>query len=134
MSLPAPAGSRVVVVFLAARTAFGLSMLAGVLRSLPTLWYLPLSREFVFGPKPQAFAMEYFGRTLTSFVIGTAVAVLVWMLSARPGVARFLQKPANVYSIAQVAALALLIDVSYFGWFFWTQPITPLDLPPGCVP
>lgn len=134
MNNEAPAGARVVVTFLAARTAFGLSMLIGVVRALPTLWYLPLSREFVVGPKPAGFAMEYFGRTLTSLVIGATVAGVVWFMSSRPAIGRFLQKPANVYSIAQAAALALIVDVSYFGWFFLTQPVTPLTVPPGCVP
>ncbi|MEZ4306443.1 MAG: hypothetical protein R3F14_00120 [Polyangiaceae bacterium] len=120
--------------FLAGRTSFGLAHLAGAAGGWPIPWYLPLSRAFVFGARPPGFAMEWYGRSLASFAIAAAVTAAVWALSARGPLARALGSKAFVRSIAQAAALALLVDFSYFGWVFLSQPAQPLPLPPGCVP
>lgn len=127
-------GTRVVAAFLAGRTAFGLAHLAGAARDWPIPWYLPLERTFVFGPRPAAFAMEWYGRSLTSFAVASLVTAALWLLSGRGPLARTLQNKAFVLSLAQAAALALLVDFTYFGWVFLTQAAQPLPLPPGCAP
>lgn len=133
-SAPPPPGARVVAAFLAGRTAFGLAHLAGAARDWPIPWYLPLERAFVFGPRPPAFAMEWFGRSLASFAAGAAVTAAVWLLAKRDPLARALRSKAFVLSLAQATALALLVDFTYFTWVFLTQPVRPLPLPPGCIP
>ena len=130
----ASSGARVVVVFLAGRTAFGLSYLAGAARDLPIPWYRPLERTFVFGPRPPHFAMEWFGRSFASALVALAVMAVLWFLSARGRRREALTRPALVRSLAQAAALALVVDFAYFGWIFMTQRAVPLPLPPGCVP
>ncbi|MFO0585991.1 MAG: hypothetical protein U0441_00560 [Polyangiaceae bacterium] len=130
----ASSGARVVVAFLAGRTAYGLAYLAGSARDLPTLWYRPLERAFVFGPRPPFFAMEWFGRSFTSAVIATLVVTALWLATARGRVAEALTRPALVRSLAQAAALALIVDFAYFGWVFLTQAASPLPLPSGCAP
>jgi hypothetical protein len=127
-------GARVVVAFLAGRTAFGLAHLAGAARNWPIPWYLPLERAFVFGPRPEGFAMEWYGRSLASFAVASAVTAAVWFFSARGPLSRALQKKALVVSVAQAAALALLVDFAYFAWVFATLAPEPLPLPAGCVP
>jgi hypothetical protein len=127
-------GGRTVVAFLAGRTAFGLSFMAGAARDWPTVWYLPLSRSFVFGPRPAAFAMEWYGRTLSSALVAAAFTAALWLLGARAPFAAALARPHVVRSLAQAAALALLVDFAYLGWVMWTTSIQPLPLPPGCVP
>lgn len=130
----ASTGARVVVAFLAGRTAFGLAYLAGNARDLPIPWYRPLERAFHFGPRPPFFAMEWYGRSLVSAVVAAAVTALLWVLGARRPLQPLLARPAWVRSIAQAAALALIVDFAYFGWIFLTQPASPLPLPPGCLP
>lgn len=136
MSEPRTAsGSRVLVAFLAGRTAFGLAHIAGVARNWPIPWYFPLERTFLMGPRPSAgLAMEWYGRSLASLLIALAVTGAIWLLSARAPLARALQKKAFVLSVAQASGLALLVDLTYFGWVFLTQPVLPLPLPPGCAP
>lgn len=129
-----PAGSRVVVAFLAGRTAFGLAHLAGAARDWPIPWYQPIDRAFLFGPRPAGFAMEWYGRSLASFTIAAVVTAAFWLLSARGPLAGALRRKAFVLSLAQAAALALIVDFAYFGWVFLTQAAQPLPLPPGCVP
>lgn len=127
-------GARVVVAFLAGRTAFGLAHLAGAARGWPIPWYLPLERAYVFGQRPEGFAMEWYGRSLASLVVASVVTAALWLLSARGPLARALERKALVLSLAQAAALALVVDFTYFGWVFLTQAVQPLPLPPGCVP
>ncbi len=127
-------GARVLVAFLAGRTAYGLAYLAGSARDLPIPWYRPLERAYHFGSRPPFFAMEWYGRSLTSALIATLVTALLWSLSARRPLNSALRSPAWVRSVAQAAALALLVDFTYFGWIFLTQPAIPLPLPPGCLP
>jgi len=127
-------GARVVVAFLGGRTAFGLSFLVASARKLPSLWYLPLQRSIVFGPKPGAFVMEWYGRCLTSGLVAALVTAALWLFSARRPLGPALEKGSFVRSLAQAAALALLLDFSYFGWVLLTQLPSPLPLPPGCVP
>ncbi len=130
----ASSGARVVVAFLAGRTAFGLSYMAGAARDLPIPWYRPLERTFVFGPRPAYFAMEWFGRSFASALVALAAMAALWFLSSQGRLRGALTKPALVRSLAQAAALALVVDFAYFGWIFMTQPAVPLPLPPGCVP
>lgn len=130
----ASSGARVVVAFLAGRTAYGLAYLVGNARDLPIFWYRPLERAFVFGPRPPFFAMEWFGRSFASGVIATIVVAALWFATARGRLAEALTRPALVRSLAQAAALALVVDFAYFGWIFMNQGANPLPLPPGCVP
>jgi hypothetical protein len=127
-------GARVVVAFLAGRTAYGLAYLVGAARDLPIPWYRPLDRAFVFGPRPAYFAMEWYGRSFASAVVASVVVAALWFLSARGRVGEALTRPALVRSLAQAAALALVVDFAYFGWVFMNQAAHPLPLPPGCVP
>lgn len=139
-SAPAPAGSgvpggaRVVVAFLAGRTAFGLAHLIGAARDVPMPWYQPLQRTFEFGPRPAGFAMEWYGRSLSSAVVAGVVTVAVWLLATRRPLAAALRSRGTVMALAQAAALALVVDFGYFAWLFLTQAVTPLPLPPGCAP
>lgn len=130
----ASSSARVVVAFLAGRTAFGLAHLAGVARNWPIPWYLPLERAFVFGPRPAGFAMEWYGRSLASIAVAAVVTAALWGLSGRGPLARALQKKAFVVGVAQAAGLALIVDFAYFGWVLMSQTPAPLPLPPGCVP
>lgn len=131
----ASSGARVVVIFLAGRTAFGLAYLAGAARDLPIPWYRPLERAFVFGTRPAHFAMEWFGRSFASALVALVVMAVLWLVSGGRGrLGEALTRPALVRSLAQAAALALVVDFAYFGWIFLTQPAVPLPLPPGCVP
>jgi hypothetical protein len=130
----APSGARVVVAFLAGRTAFGLAHLAGAAQNWPIPWYLPLERAFLFGPRPARFAMEWYGRSLASLGVAAIVVGALWLLSRQGPLARALQKKAFVLSLARAAALALIVDFAYFGWVFMAQPAVPLPLPPGCMP
>lgn len=130
----ASSGARVVVAFLAGRTAYGLAYLAGSARDLPIFWYRPQERAFVFGPRPSFFAMEWFGRSFASAVIATLVVAALWFATARGRIADALTRPALVRSLSQAAALALVVDFAYFGWVFMTQAAAPLPLPPGCAP
>lgn len=127
-----PPGARVVVAFLAGRTAFGLAHLVGAARDVPIPWYRPLERAYEFGPRPATFAMEWFGRSLASAVVAAVVTVIVWFLVARRPFATALRNRATVMALAQAAALALVVDFGYFAWLFLTQAVTPLPLPPGC--
>ncbi len=130
----ASSGARVVVAFLAGRTVFGLAYLAGAARVLPIPWYRPLERAFIFGPRPGYFAMEWYGRSLMSGLVALVVVAALWLLTARGRLGEVLTRPAMVRSLAQAAALALVVDFAYFGWLFMTQPAIPLPLPPGCLP
>ncbi len=135
--MPAPSGAegaRVIVAFLAGRTAFGFTHLFGSFRKLPTLWYLPTERAFFFGQKPRLEAMEWYGRSLFSLVVAIFVASSLWMFLGRPPFSKMLRKQGAVIAFAQAAALALLIDFGYFGWFFLHQSGEPWPLPPGCFP
>lgn len=128
-------GSRVVVAFLAGRTAFGLSYLVGAARDVPIFWYRPLLRAFTFGPRPGgSLAMEWFGRGLASLVVAAVVIGATWALSGRGPLAEPLRRRGFVTALAQAAALALVVDFSYFAWVFLTQAVTPLPVPPGCFP
>lgn len=129
----APAGARVVVAFLAGRTAFGLAHLVGAARDVPIPWYQPLERAYELGPRPATFAMEWYGRSLASAVVAAAVTAAVWFLAARRPLVVALRSRATVMALAQAAALALVVDFGYFAWLFLTQDVTPLPLPPGCV-
>jgi hypothetical protein len=95
---------------------------------------MPLERAFVFGPRPAVFAMERYGRSLASAVVASVVAAVLWLLAARRPLASALGRPTFVAAFAQAAALALVVDFTYFGWVFLTQAASPLPLPPGCVP
>lgn len=129
-----PAGTRVIVAFLAGRTTFGLAHLVGAARDLPIPWYNPLARTFHFGPRPPFFAMEWYGRTLASLLAATVVTATLWLLATRRPLATALSRPPFVLALAQTAALALLVDFTYFAWLFLTQKVTPLPIPPGCTP
>lgn len=127
-------GARVVLAFLAGRTAFGLAYLIGAARDLPIPWYFPLQRTYTFGPRPTGFVMEWYGRSLAAFLVAALVTATLWTLAARAPLARVLQRRTFVLPFAQAAALALLVDFAYLGWVLLHQIPRPLPLPPGCIP
>ncbi len=130
----ASSGARVVVAFLAGRTAFGLAYLAGNARDLPIPWYRPLERAYHWGPRPSFFAMEWYGRSFVSAMVAVAVTGALWLATARGPLRTALLEPSRVRAFAQAAALALIVDFGYFAWIFLTQPVSPLPIPPGCLP
>ncbi len=77
--------------------------------------------------------MEWYGRSLTSALVAAAVTLAVWLLAGRRPLAAALSRRSFVIPLAQAAALALLVDFTYFAWLFLTQAASPLPLPPGCV-
>ncbi len=59
-------------------TLGSLTFLIILLVSPPTLWYLPLEREFYFGQSPPTLAMDFYGRTLMSVAVGALGGVGIY--------------------------------------------------------
>lgn len=129
------ATARLFASLLAARVAFGLAYLAGSIRRSPIPLYFPLERRWTFGsPAGPSLAMEWYGRTAAALLAALAAFALLWILSARPPLARVLARPESVLAAARAGGLILLVDFAYFGWVLMHQTPAPLPLPAGGLP
>lgn len=128
---PSPSASvRLLAAFLAARAAFGLVYLGGVLSRAPIPWYHPLARAWTFAAEPEGFAMEWYGRTAVALLAAALAALLVWAAARRGPLARALLRPGLVPALARGVALIVLLDFAYFGWIM----MHPAPSPPGACP
>ena len=68
-----------------AAAAFGfviagsLSFIIILLVSPPTLWYLPLAREFYLGGVPPTLGMDFYGRCLMSLGVGCMGGIVAYI-------------------------------------------------------
>lgn len=102
--------------------------------TVPSFWYLPVSRTWVFGAKPEALAMSWYGRTLYIFVTAGVFALLGTFQ------ARFTRHRSalTTYMAAALAAVSLLAAVSICVIANVDRPTKPLPIPNGqqivCTP
>jgi hypothetical protein len=131
---------RVFAAMLAARAAFGLAVLAAALGHLPLPQYYPLEHRWSFEPTPTSglpaggLAMAWFGLTSFGLLAAATGFALAFALGALPRVARALERPSIILSLARAGGLILLVDFVYFGWTLTHQTPEPLPLPAWYCP
>jgi len=122
-----PSAARLLLAFVAARMAAGLTFLSMFLSRSRVPWYHPLERRWTFEVRPEGFAMDWYGRSAIALAVGLATGGAVFLISRR--VDR-LARPSVTVAMAHAAGFVVLVDVLYFGFTMATSRSTPLPLPP----
>jgi hypothetical protein len=96
---------------------------------IPLLWYHPLDRQFVLETRPNGLAMDFYGRTLWSAVVGGVCFGLGRQLAGRVIFTRERVWLWLAYGLGMTALAMCLI-----GYQIWPRPAHPLTIPAWYVP
>lgn len=112
---PAAPG-RGALVAAAAAIGYALGYALPAYAHLPNLYYDPVARRFLFGPRPGPVPMGYYGQV----VYGVAIALLAAAVTAVASRARGRPPTERGLGLATAWALtALALVAAYFTWNNW---------------
>ena len=90
----------------------------------PLFWYHPLERAFVLESRPHTLAMDFYGRTLWSALVGGALYPLGLFAGARVRLDRERAWLWVGYGLGLTVLAVCLI-----GYQIWPRPPNPLPIP-----
>lgn len=120
---------RTMLALLVGRAVFGLAFLVCAVAQWPTLWYLPMARRWVFARELREVGMDWYGRSLSSLLLGLLAAWLTWALCGVASLAPRLARPAVLRWVSQLGATMLLFDVLFYTLTLMTRSVEPIPLP-----